>query len=190
MKTETYAVSIEGTRPLLMHKATPEALGGGGGDGGRKRQKIEPPEVQAEAGCYRTENGEFCVPHFNVLSTIRGAAVEHKAAGKGKKTLKNYIWAGVEVEPTEILLLTPEGKKPSAYEIDVRRVCMKGSGGSVPRARPRFDRWRLDFNLTIIDPIITGNALKDVLVDAGKYVGLCDFRPLFGKFEVKEFEKA
>ena len=41
----------------------------------------------------------------------------------------------------------------------------------------------------ILDPIITPSALKEILIDAGKYNGLLEFRPLFGLFAVETFEK-
>jgi len=37
--------------------------------------------------------------------------------------------------------------------------------------------------------MIPMDMLKRTLIDAGKYYGLCDFRPEFGLFEVVEFEK-
>jgi len=39
------------------------------------------------------------------------------------------------------------------------------------------------------DPtVIHADTLKRILVDAGRYCGLGDFRPEFGLFEVKEFK--
>jgi len=47
----------------------------------------------------------------------------------------------------------------------------------------------LEFTVEILDPVVTSSSLKEILIDAGKYNGLLDFRPLFGLFEVVTFEK-
>jgi len=59
----------------------------------------------------------------------------------------------------------------------------------VPKARPKFEKWMLEFTVEILDPVVTSSSLKEILIDAGKYNGLLDFRPLFGLFEVVTFEK-
>ncbi len=178
MKDETYHVVIEGTRPLLMHAFAPDF----GKTGGRK--KVPEPQDEAAASVYRDKDGYPAVPSMNILSCLRAAAVDYRAAGKGKKTLKGYVYSGVAIEPGDIPL-KQNGNKDAKWTVDVRPVSVQRA--RVPRARPRFDEWGLEFNLHVLDPILDGASIKEIMEAAGKYVGLCDFRPLFGLFEVKEF---
>jgi hypothetical protein len=54
------------------------------------------------------------------------------------------------------------------------------------RWRPRFDKWELKFTISIVDPSVwNGTDIRNILEDAGKFVGLLDFRPLFGLFKVQ-----
>jgi len=177
----TYKVRIEGIRPLLMHRFAP------GEDGSSTKRKRQPDlEKQAEAAVYRDAAGRIVVPSLNLLSALRAAASDFRVKGRGKKTFKNYIFAGVHIEPPEIPLeFEPHGDKP--WAVDVRPVVINRA--RVPAARPRFDKWALEFTIHIVDPIIDGDALRAILESAGRYIGLCDFRPLFGLFKVVQFER-
>ena len=186
MKTkelETFEVTIEGIRPLLMHKP-PVNLGERG-----RGSNIPDPRDEAIASLYTDDNGEIIIPSLNLLALLRAAAVDYKVPGKSKKTFKSYIFAGVAVDPPEVPLLIPSGDDPKeAWEID-RRPAGMNRKSRILRSRPRFNKWMLKFHLKILDPIIKPTTLQEILEAAGKYTGLGDFRPLFGLFEVKEFEK-
>jgi hypothetical protein len=108
------------------------------------------------------------------------SASNNRIAGRGKKTFKDAFKGGVFVEPR----LIPH--KISKWEIDLQNVVVQRS--RVIRARPRFDEWELDFQILNIDERITPNIIKDILVDAGRFCGIGDFRPRYGRFEVVKFE--
>jgi hypothetical protein len=46
----------------------------------------------------------------------------------------------------------------------------------------------LNFIINVIDDELPSGILQDVLVLAGKAVGIGDFRPKFGRFAVSQFE--
>ena len=175
---EVYNVRIEGTRPLLMHSCNSML------EGGNKvtRSKEYNIKTDAEAALYKDKEGNIVVPSFCVLSCLRGSAVNFQVPGKGKKTYKNFIYAGVMMETENIPLISENG-----WEIDAKTVVVQRS--RIVRARPRFDNWALEFTMEIIDPIITPAVLKQIIRDAGKYNGLLDFRPLYGLFQLTTFEK-
>lgn len=58
------------------------------------------------------------------------------------------------------------------------------SRSRIMRTRPIFKQWELKFVVTYNDEIINANELVDWVVTAGQQVGLCDWRPKFGRFEV------
>ena len=72
------------------------------------------------------------------------------------------------------------------WEPDVRPVVVQRQ--RILRARPRFDSWELEFKIVNSDPtVIHRDTLQKILIDAGRYYGLGDFRPDFGLFELAEF---
>ena len=55
----------------------------------------------------------------------------------------------------------------------------------VPRARPLFKTWKIDFKITVVDEQTwDAGTVRQVLEEAGKYQGVGDFRPLYGTFKV------
>ena len=177
---EKYNVKIKGTRPLLMNSCK-SMVEDRMGTPSRGKKEIT-MEEEAQRVLYIDENGKPIVPAFCVLSCLRNSAVNFKVPGKGKKTFKNFIYSGVEVLPEDIPVISDDG-----WEIDLKPVVI--GRGRIIKARPKFKEWELEFQVKIIDPIVTPTYLKEIVVDAGKYSGLLDFRPLFGLFEVVEFEK-
>ncbi len=89
-----------------------------------------------------------------------------------------------------IISLTPLaslGSKDWDY-IDARRVTVQRNG--ITRHRPAFKAgWTALFNLLIQTPeYISPHDLHDVLNNAGRLIGVADFRPTFGRFNVTHFE--
>ena len=178
--SEKYKVEIRGTRPLLMNSCK-SMLEERENKLSRGIKEITPKE-EAEKLLYLDKEGKFIMPSLTILACLRKSAVNFKVPGRGKKTYKDFIYAGVRIEPENIPLITENG-----WEADLQAVVI--GGGRVIKARPRFNEWKLNFEAEILDVIITPATLKEILTDAGKFNGLLDFRPLFGLFEVKEFEK-
>ena len=166
-------VVIKGTRPLLMH--SPAGLAA------PKERKVKSSEhdvdEEAKECLYLNEHGKISVPSMAVLSSMRKAATQLKKAGAGKKTLKDFVFSGLQIDPEMIEL--PDQK----YEVDVRPVVIQYS--RIMRARPMFKNWGLKFKITILDEMTWDpGTVRQVIEEAGKYQGLLDFRPLFGRFEV------
>jgi hypothetical protein len=174
---EKYAVIIRGIRPLLMHKYTIES------DTESKRMKTRyDPKEDAENSLYKDENGRICTPSIHIESALSKAATNYKQPGKGKKTYKDLMKSGVQIEPLNILHKYPE------WQVDTQRAVIGRS--AVPRSRPRFDKWELEFTINLIDTTIVPATLQEILNDAGRYVGIGDYRPRYGLFEVVKFERA
>ena len=176
---EKYNVQIKGTRPLLMHSCASMLE-----ESRNKttRSKEYDPKTDAENALYKDAEGNIVIPSFCVLSCLRESAKNFQVPGKGKKTYKAFIFAGVQIEPIDIPLISDD-----SYEVDLKPVVVQRS--RIVRARPRFDTWALAFRIEIVDPIITPQILKQIIEDAGRYNGLLDFRPLYGLFKLTSFEK-
>jgi hypothetical protein len=172
---EVYRVRIRGVRPLLM--ANPEHSIGNTPK--LRRGEHLDPKVEAEQYLYKDEKGNICVPARVVKACIRNAGRNYRIRGR-RATFAAMISAGLEVRPENILL-------GSNWEVDVRSVVVQGQ--RIPRARPRFNSWALEFEIVNRDPtIIQREMLQRILADAGRYYGIGDYRPEFGLFEVEKFE--
>lgn len=177
--SEIYSVELTGVRPMLQHscKAMIDNI-----DKPAERKKEHIPMEEAEEALYKDAKGNIIVESEAILACLRKVAVNYKIPGRGKKTFKDFIYAGVRIEPFGIPLISKGG-----WELDLKIVVVNRS--RIVRARPRFDDWKLQFNAELVDPIIRGDDLKQFFEDGGKYNGLLDFRPLFGLFELTHFEK-
>ena len=175
MKEEVYLVRIKGVRPLLMH--APNELG----DNPRRRRGEHPsPEEEAEAALYKDTQGNIVIPALNVKAMLREAGRNYKISGR-KTTFGAAIRAGIDIEPFYIPL------KHNGWKVDLRPVVVQRS--RILRARPRFDEWSLEFTIINKDPnVLLRDTMKRIVEDAGKWMGLGDYRPEFGLFNVEKFE--
>lgn len=178
---EIYFIEIRGTRPLLVH--APVDLGD---VPSRRRGEHLDPKTEAERYLYRDLEGKPCIPAINVKACLRDAGRNYRVRGR-RSTFAAMIRAGIDIEPFYIPILDPDTGKIAEWVVDIRPVVVQRN--RILRARPRFDKWMLRFKVINKDPtVILRDAFKKILVDAGKWIGLGDFRPEFGLFEVTKFE--
>jgi len=180
-------VTIEGVSPLLMNRFTEEAevkISGGTsvsfrGDKGTPRQQAEPKR-------YASEDGQLYIPGPNIFAALIAAGTFHKAGKSKLTTMKtSLIPAGILVED----LICPLGT--DQWEVDSRSVVIPATGGRVMCHRPRVDKWACSFTLDVDQTMFAPNLVRAIVDDAGKKIGLGDYRPArkgpFGRFVVKEW---
>jgi len=176
MDTERYLVEIKGVKPLLMH--APVDLGD---NPRRRRGEHLPPEKEAELYLYRDDKDNIVIPSLNIKAMLRDAGRNYKISGR-RTTYGAMIKAGIDIEPYPYVPLEHNG-----WKVDIRPVVVQRS--RILRARPRFDEWGLRFTVVNKDPtVLLRDIMRKVVEDAGKWIGLGDFRPEFGLFELKKFE--
>jgi len=166
-------VIIKGVKPLLMHSTAEMLL--------PKNKKIKSsehdPEKDAKLCLYFNDEGKIAVPSIAILAAMRKAATNLKKGGAGKKTLRDYVYSGLQIEPS-MIELTPQN-----YIVDVQMVVV--GRARIPRARPLFKNWSISFKILMVDEQTwDAGTVRQVLTEAGQYQGLLDFRPLYGTFEV------
>lgn len=178
-----YKVEIEGVAPMLMH--SPEVLKEE--KQGRSSGKHD-PETDARKALYTDNDGNIVVPSRAIEGAMREASKDFPMGGKGgKKSYKEYIMAGAMVDPNDVPLQSTNGLSPQdSWEIDLMPVVIQKA--RIIRSRPRFDEWKLEFEVQLLDPVLDPKIVEEILVAAGKYKGLLDHRPKFGRFKVNKFE--
>jgi len=174
-------VEITGTTPLLMN--SPKAMIEDMTKTSRKTTQQYDPDVEAEKVAYRTQDNELYIPAEAIKGCLVGAASYKKF---GKYAAKPIIAGGVIITPSQIELGTKD------YEIDLRTVVIQKS--RVVKARPVLGEWKVKFIISYDDTLIgDSEMIKPILEEAGKRVGLLDFRPQklgnFGMFEVTKWKE-
>ena len=61
-------------------------------------------------------------------------------------------------------------------------------GNRVVRTRPHFPNWRLPIEIHYESELFSEEDLKALVENAGRYVGLGDWRPRYGTFEVQDWQ--
>jgi hypothetical protein len=176
----TVQVTIEGSATLLFHRWDNEAVASKAAaaknSAAKKRDNIE-------SYVYRCDNGHLGLPGEYIRQSVIGAARYRQDPRSSRKSAIDLFKAGV-IALTELADL---GVKDWDY-IDRRRATVQRSG--ITRERPALKAgWKATFELLVQTPEYIDQAtLLAVLGEAGRLIGVGDFRPTFGRFQVVAFK--
>lgn len=148
-----------------------------------KKGSVEKKTDDIESFLWRNESGVICIPGEYVRQAVIHAAKYEQDPRSPRKSMMDLMKAAL-VSLTE---LAPTGFKDPPY-IDKRRVVIQRN--SVTRSRPALkEGWKAKFILMINLPeYVPAQKLNYLLQQAGRIIGLADFRPSFGRFNVTQFE--
>lgn len=177
----TCLVEITGSADMLFHRWNNEAVAE---KAAAKKGSAAKKTDNVESYVYRNDSGELCLPGEYLRGAIVGAAKFKQDPRSPRKNAMNLFKAGV----ISLTPLASLGVKDWDY-LDQRRVVVQRSG--VTRTRPAMRAgWRVEIQLLINTPeYIDQPFLLDVLGTAGKLIGVGDFRPTYGRFNVTRFER-
>lgn len=181
---KTVQVTIQGTTPLLMNRFTEEnEIKVSSGIAPATIGSRGTPREQATKTAYIDSDGMLHMPGPNVFRCLIEAG-KYLKAGKSKVTTQksSMIPAGISLQ--EIVL--PFGT--DKFEVDSRSVVIPSTGGRIMKHRARLDEWKLTFTLDIDETMFDLRFVRQLVDDAGRRIGLGDFRPdrkgPFGKFKI------
>ena len=107
-----------------------------------------------------------------------------KAVGR---TWTNYFKSSVLIEGGGVLVC--DEPKPFGTMVNGNPSSAKKSS-KVYKIRPMFEKgWRTSFTLFDTTGVLTVDTLEEIVRHSGLFVGLCDWRPMYGRFlpiKVKE----
>lgn len=174
------AVTIEGSAAMLFHRwncdAVDEKAKAAKGSAAKKSDNVE-------SYVYRNDDGDICMPGEYLRQAIIHAAKFRQDPRSPRKSAMDLFKAAI-VPLSELASL---GVKDWDYE-DRRRVTVQRNG--ITRIRPAMKAgWRCTVELMCnipeyVDPLL----LRQVIDDAGRLIGVADFRPTFGRFTVANWE--
>ena len=186
----TTEITITGITPLIVHNgqlADPlnpfsrelKEISG-------KRKKTDADHeamarIEFEGGLYFDEKEGPFMPADCIEATI--------CAGAKKSRIGKDVAAAVFVE-SEIVPIqydgprTVEGMWKDRERFVLRKAC-KVATAKIMRTRPMIPTgWKITFSLAFDESIVNEAALRKAMIDAGALVGICDWRPRFGRFLV------
>ena len=189
---------IEGTRPLLWNAFALNMLSG------EKKRKTgsagNNPEEWKQTVLATPENQLF-IKGCYIFSCLRDAA---RYTREGKGTLQRSVAATLQILDEEILVdrfipeemyVTPEAfynaREKDVY-IDVCGVRNPTTRGKNIRYRVATSLgWKCSFSLVFDNTLVSKNAMRSIIHDAGNLVGLGDSRSIgSGRFRVLEIEES
>jgi hypothetical protein len=169
-------VRIAGVADLLFHRWNVEAIEEKGKAAkGSKSKKTD----NVESFVYRNDAGELCLPGEYLRQSLIHAAKFKQDPRSPRKSAMDLFKAGV-------VTLTPFASfGVTEWDYEHRaRVMIQRNG--VTRCRPAMRAgWQVDVDLQVNLPeYISAELLQDVLVNAGRLIGVGDFRPTYGRFAI------
>ena len=171
---------LKGSSDLLFHRWNCESV-----DAKAKAAKNSAAKKtdDIESYVWRDSDGHLCIPGEYVRQTIIHAAKFRQDPRSPRKSAMDLFKAGV-VSLTNLASL---GTAKWDY-LDTRRVTIQRQG--INRTRPAMKvGWEARFEIQVLTPeYISPDLLYDVLSMAGRLVGVGDFRPTYGRFNIVKFD--
>jgi hypothetical protein len=182
---EPYTVefTLEGTSTMLFHRWSNESVAA---KAAAKKNSVSKKTDDTASYVYRNEAGEICLPGAYVKGSIAGP----QGAAKFRQDPRSPRKSALDLYRAGVIMLTELGSLGTEEWdfLDERRVTVQRSG--ITRCRPAFlAGWQATFQALIQVPeYISPQDVHEVLSQAGKLVGVADFRPSYGRFSVVKFE--
>jgi hypothetical protein len=177
----TVRVTIRGSSDILFHRWSNEAVAEKAAAAkGSKTKKSD----NLESYVYRCDNGNLGLPGEYLRQSIIHAARYRQDPRSPRKSAMDLFKAGV-VSLTQCADL---GVADADY-IDRRRVLVQRS--AITRERPALrEGWQATIELMVLIPeYIDKTTLIEVITNAGRLIGVGDFRPTYGRFAVTAFNE-
>lgn len=173
-------VSIEGKTPLLINRFRDTQI-----ESKSKKRSGAFVEQNIEDKLYLYD-GKPHVPSIYLRNSLVEAGKQFQIGGKKKATYSKLLGSTIGVEPDNILL-------NGNWEIFRVAAVNPMTRGRMMVSRPRFNKWKCEFDIIFNDEEIPTEVMNELLVHAGNYVGIGDWRPekkgMFGKFMVTSFKE-
>ena len=175
----TVDVTITGTADLLFHRWNCEAVAekakAAKGSKAKKRDNVE-------SYLYRDDDGMICLPGEYLRQSIITAAKFRQDPRSPRKSAMDLFKAGV----ISLTPLASLGIRKPDYEHQCR-VTVQRAG--ITRVRPAIKAgWTAELTLMVNLPeYISPDTLHETMSQAGRLVGVGDYRPTYGRFQVRKF---
>lgn len=111
--------------------------------------------------------------HQSIASAARYS--KRQIPGQGKATWTKKFAAGIAIPDNPSLDIDPA--TVASITISANADGVRGSGKRVPKRFPIIPEWQTEFDVWILDPIITETVFSEMVTLAGMFIGVGRFRP-------------
>lgn len=172
-------VGIQGSAPILFHRWNNESVAS---KSKAKKGSAEKKTDDVESFLYRDDSGFICIPGAYLKGSLVAASKFIQDPRSPRKSAADLFKASI-ISLTELSTL---GVKNWDY-LDKRRVCIQRN--SITRSRPAMrEGWKARFIMqSQIPEYVDATLLNTTIQAAGRLVGIADFRPSYGRFNVVQF---
>ena len=183
----TVHLTLQGTADLLFHRySADEVEAKANAAKGSRAKKTD----DIESYLYRNADDQICMPGRYLQRALQEAGRFQQDPRSPRKSAFDLCKAGIVVTPM-LAPMIPAGKDEPTVDwdyLDRQRVVVQRS--AVTRVRPAFTTgWVVDMEITSLLPeYITPTLLRKLADDAGRFIGLADFRPTYGRFVIVRWE--
>lgn len=172
--------TIKGVADLLFHRWNVEAVEEKARAAkGSKAKKSD----DVDSYVYRDDAGELCLPGEYVRQSIIHAAKFRQDPRSPRKSAMDLFKAAV-------VNLTPLASLGVSEWDYVHQCRVQVQRNGITRSRPAVKSgWKAEFRfMTNLPEYVGPDLLHEVLVQAGRLIGVGDFRPTYGRFSVVAFD--
>lgn len=135
-----------------------------------------------------TDDGSVFIPPMSFKNCLSEAAkfLGIQIPGKGKSTYTKHFEAGVLV--TDAMILPIKKEEVKGEWLFVPSDGVRGSGKRVDKCFPVIHEWGGEVTFYVLDETVTEEVFRNVLEQAGAFIGIGRFRPrnngFYGRFKV------
>lgn len=184
-----FKCSIVSKTPYMQHRMDDQKL-----EDWEKNRKLiierddiaKEDQVRAEFHSYQDKEGFFIPTEQLKGSLIGGGAMVKSKVGNAKKSMKNIVAGMFFIEEEKLRL-------PKEYVVDKRSAVNKNIKARVICIRPKWEEWKANFTLLVDNDTVTQETIKEIINNAGNFVGIGSFRPTnngsFGRYTLTNIQE-
>jgi len=173
----SFQMTVRGTYALLTHN--PLAMMSNGKDEAKASKAIKQaydPAEEAQRGCYYDNDGHYAIPGISFRNSILAASSAFKMPRPNHRKSVVHFLSSMMVLEDLVTLINDDGTPVTSYTVDSRRALVQGQG--IIRSRPKFNEWGAKFTVEFDEDLgVTDELITMIAVDAGKRIGVGDYRP-------------
>ena len=186
MNTYKVSVTLEGTSDIIFHAWNCDVV----------EQKSKSPKNSArrksdnpEDLVVRDSHGVLCIPAEYLRSSIANAGRSIPDPRSARKSGYDLVRAAIIVSPP-LAQISAGGRAKTTWDYIHKARVRVNAGGAITRQRPAIQKgWTASFQIDCLaGDYIAPDVLRSLIEYAGTHVGLGDFRPIYGRFRIVNFE--